>query len=77
MSDKLSNRSNLNHPFDIPDETAIIRGSSESGIKKKWENVYHPEEIDSEDFVSPKGRTGGGGEGGIDLLFDDPDNADP
>jgi len=63
--------------FSIPDQTAIIRGGAEEGVKGSLDSVYHPEEIESEDFVSPKNRIPGGGEGGIDRFFSHSESTDP
>ena len=54
----------------IPDEAAIIAGVAESGIKKEWEGIFHKEEVES--HVVVHGRIPGGGEGGLDRLFDKP-----
>ena len=44
----------------IPDESAIIRGAAEEGIKGEWEDIFHPEE--TRDI--PRGeRIPGGGKG--------------
>jgi hypothetical protein len=60
--------------FHTPDETAVIRGMSETGVKGKWDDIFNGEEVD--DTVQ-HGRTTGGGEGAIDKFFTDSENADP
>ena len=65
--------------FSIPDESATIRGASEEGIKGKWENIYHPEELDASGSKPyQKGdRIRGGGLGGVDRFSEHPDASDP
>src|SRR3990170_4428939 len=63
--------------FSTPDESAVIRGAVEEGIKEEWENIYHPEEVESKDFVPSKDRVRGGGESGIDRFFSHPESTDP
>lgn len=59
----------------IPDEAAIIGSEAESGIKKEWDDIFHKEEQGS--HVVVHGRIPGGGEGGLDRLFDKPQEVSP
>lgn len=59
----------------IPDETAVIASEAESGIKKEWDDIFHKEE--EEGHVILHGRIPGGGEGGLDRLFDKPEAVSP
>lgn len=63
--------------FHTPDKAAVIRGSSEAGFKKEWEDIFHPEELPDR-IASFRGeRIPGGGENALDILFNRPDEADP
>ena len=42
-----------------------------------WDDVFNPEEQSDIDNYNSSERTKGGGSGGVDVLFDDPSNADP
>ncbi len=61
----------------IPDEATIIRGASETGIKKEWDEIFHEEEVAQGEGVIIHGRIPGGGEGGFDRLFDKPQEVSP
>lgn len=57
MSDKLNQNV---HSFNIHDESAIIRGEGESGIKGKWDAIFHQEDLDDESVRNPDRLRGGG-----------------
>ena len=63
--------------FSLPDQSAIIRGHADEGIKGDWDKICHPEELDSSDEPQNKERIRGGGVGSEDLYQENPENLNP